>query len=610
MRFLALLSTFSLVAGAASAQCLNTAGGSPAGVTAWGFYPADDEGRSAPIDMLFGPAGFPMAGAAGPLTHAVVDSNGTLYLTSGGAAVGPVGYGPFDVDDLRGFTGDSPRVFPLWSDLEGPVAGWAINVDTSVPGAFKVNWIDVREYGSGGPDFSFSATLYATGVIDFSYGALPGLPNWAISTFAGVSIGGGVGTGLETSVDLTTNPDSGALGLLFQELDGSVPAFALRGVSLIPNGLGGYLSVVTCDAATHETYGVGCYTTQSSAYQLWTDMPSAKAALDGNGMLFAFNGVGYTATFVPGFAVTYVAPTGGATTLGVSDDGNFPITTSVPVPVPGGATAAWNVSVNGILTAAATANNAFDWTPTGVDLTNAGVAPNLAFYTWHDFNSAEVGSGPIQYEEIGGVLYVTWNGVECYGTPSPNVATWQFQVDLASGSVTMVWVSMNPATVAAASGDDTLVGITLAGPGPDAGSQLLSALPAIGADTAGLSLSAAPAPVINPSTLVTWTATNVPEFVPTSGVYLTTMFLSVNPLPGGIDLFFLGAPGCSAYIGTLDLDLGAQVTFAPTASWSLLFDNVNFAPGDVIAAQAISLNPLNPFGVTTSNGVRSTTQPQ
>jgi hypothetical protein len=116
---------------------------------------------------------------------------------------------------------------------------------------------------------------------------------------------------------------------------------------------------------------------------------------------------------------------------------------------------------------------------------------------------------------------------------------------------------------------------------------------------------------------VTYTANNLYEYIPTSGLYISTLFLSVNPNPAGFDLGVIGAPGCNAYILTLDLDLGGQLTFAPTASWSITYDNVNFAPGNAIAAQAISLitpfslpNGQNAFGMTVSNAVLSTTQLQ
>jgi hypothetical protein len=106
------------------------------------------------------------------------------------------------------------------------------------------------------------------------------------------------------------------------------------------------------------------------------------------------------------------------------------------------------------------------------------------------------------------------------------------------------------------------------------------------------------------------------EIVPGSGIYIGTMFLSVNPLPGGFDLtgILTTVPGCNAYIATLDLDLGGMLNIAPTLSWSLNYDNVNFAPGNVIGAQAVALFdgafPLlngESGGFLLSNGLLSTT---
>lgn len=134
-----------------------------------------------------------------------------------------------------------------------------------------------------------------------------------------------------------------------------------------------------------------------------------------------------------------------------------------------------------------------------------------------------------------------------------------------------------------------------------------------------LTLSAAPSPVINPSTLVTYTITNIPEYVPTSGVYLSTLFLSVNPLPGGFDLtgILTVMPGCNAYIATLDVNIGTAVTAAPTSAVPFTFAAPVFAPGNVIAAQAVALFdgtfPLpngETGGFVFSNGVLSTTQTQ
>lgn len=136
---------------------------------------------------------------------------------------------------------------------------------------------------------------------------------------------------------------------------------------------------------------------------------------------------------------------------------------------------------------------------------------------------------------------------------------------------------------------------------------------------APLTLSASPAPVLNPGTTVTYTITNVPEFVPGSGVRVSVLFFSLTPLPAGVDLVGLltTQPGCRIYLASLDVGSGGLVTAAPTATLPLTFAAPQFAPGNVIAAQAVALfDPAFPLangesgGFVVSNGLRSTMQLQ
>jgi len=76
-------------------------------------------------------------------------------------------------------------------------------------------------------------------------------------------------------------------------------------------------------------------------------------------------------------------------------------------------------------------------------------------------------------------------------------------------------------------------------------------------------------------------------------------------------------PGCKAYIATLDVNIGTALTFAPTSAVPFTFATPYFAPGNVIAAQAVALFdgtfPLvngETGGFVLSNGVKSTTQLQ
>jgi hypothetical protein len=636
-RLFASLSAAALLAATAHAQCPK---GVDAGLVNYdlldgyaSIYGASDEGISNPPIALTAFASFPMPGAVGTLDQLWVGSNGEVYLADSTLLLTePVDaalYGVSSAAELSGtIAGATARVVAMGADhQESGVAGaiWSVTVDQSVAGEVRITWIDIARYATPTDRFSFVCTLFANGNIRFDYGTT--IP--AATRYVGVSVGNLEPT--SGSQDLTTLPSSGATnGAIYQaftaatwDLNGSsvliVPNFTAGVENYSVSSVTAYTPPAVC--ASNVPYGFGCHSIPfpDSVYELFPDQPTAKAALDGNGLLFTRTALGYDASWLPGVAGgLYVAPTLAATSLTFADtdDGNVAFTPSAPIPVPGGTVATWNASVNGILTAAAVANNDSDYIPDGEYMTNA-FAPNLGFYTWHDFNVGEAGSGPVQIEEAGGILYVTWAAVEAYGTPSPNPATFQFQVNMTSGDVIIVWLTMDASTY----GGDTLIGCTLAGAGADPGSMVLAtALPiSMRPSIEPMSLSGSPAPVINPSTNVTYVAGNLPEFVPGSGIYLSTMFLSVNPNPGGFDLngILTTVAGCNAWIVTLDLDLGAQLTFAPTAMWTFTYDNVFFAPGNVIAAQAVSLFDTNfPLingeagGFRFSNGVLSTTQLQ
>lgn len=378
------------------------------------------------------------------------------------------------------------------------------------------------------------------------------------------------------------------------------------------------LQIRDLSAAYHQNYGTGCYSYNPDTTNLlsaFAGTPAAKATLDGNAMLFTPTGTGYVATWLPGVATAfYVAPTAAATIVANADDTTTTFATSVPVPVPGGTAAQWTVSSNGVLTAAGAGNQGTGFTAT---LAATATATGLAWYNWRDYNPAITNSGKVKTEEVGGVLYVTFDGVYEFGTTNP--ATFQWQVNLATGDVTMVWLSMAVTT----NTTTMVVGSTLAGAGPvPASVDFTTVTPFVMGPPVGLlplALSASPAPVINPSTTVTYTVGNIPEFVPGSGLYVSAVFLSVSPVPSGLDLTGLLAnvPGCRAYIGTLDLALGASVTTTPTFALPFTFSAPAFAPGTTIAAQAVALfDPAFPLangangGFVFSNGVLSVAQLQ
>ena len=378
------------------------------------------------------------------------------------------------------------------------------------------------------------------------------------------------------------------------------------------------LQIRDLSAAYHQNYGSGCYsfsTDPTNFMSAFAGTPAAKAALDGNALQFVPTGSGYAALWLPTVASTlYVAPTAAATIVADADDTTTTISSSVPVPIPGGATSQWTVSSNGVLTAGATGNQG---TAFAASLAATATATGLAWYNWRDYNPTLANSGKIKAEEVGGVLYVTFDGVYEFGTANP--ATFQWQIDMASGLVTVVWLNM----AVSANTTTMVVGSTLAGASSTPTSvNFATATPFLmgpPVTLAPMTLSAAPAPIINPSTNVTYTISNIPEFAPGSGLYLSSMFLSVTPLFGGIDLagILTQQPGCRAYLGTLDLDLGVTLTFASSVARPITFSVPTLSPGLSIAAQAVALfDPAFPLangeagGLVVSNGVLSVCQLQ
>lgn len=615
-RMLARLSAASLIAAAASAQCFESNFGTLIGSGDDSAFPSTTTAN--PMNITF-----PMGGTFAAYTHITVNTNGCAFLWN--AATGVVGAtatgysttAATQLSNLRGAVGGSPRIAPLWRDLNLVVAnGGGLWLNNTIPGKCVVTWANAVNFGTTTPIFTVQAQLFDTGEVKFFYS---GTAQSTAASIVGVSQGGGIAA--VAGVNLNPGPNSSATRLIFEQFAASAVDLQNTGLSFLPNGGGYDQSAAPCVPANNSNYGAGCYAVpaqpNSSVAQLFAGSPAAKAALDGNSMTFALSGGTYTASWNAGGASGFVAPGGGATTLvfADADDGNVAITSSLAVPIPGGSTVDWNVSVNGILTAGTVANNPGDFTPALADL---GTAPGLGFYTWRDWNVGEAGSGPIQTEEIGNVLYITWNNVEAYGTPSPNPGLWQYQVDMVSGDVTMVWVSFEAST----STSSVLVGGTLAGVSATPVSiSLATQLPVtLGPDvpaTVPMAISASPTPVstVGSGTLLNYALSNIPLACPSPApvFHFGVLMLSMGQDLAGTDLltgYMIDAPGCNLHIASLDVPIAfVDVVPSQTVGFGV---PAGVPSGFTFFAQAAALvcpytlpNGQNGAGITVSNGVRS-----
>ncbi len=359
-------------------------------------------------------------------------------------------------------------------------------------------------------------------------------------------------------------------------------------------GLGNFPSACT----ETQVVGQGCF---ASTYELFADAAAAHQALEGRAVRFELSGASYRVSWgldsylPPGPAAVpaFAAPT---------DDGEQVVTPSQPLPTPQGLQAQLRVHSNGLLAwgpGPSTFPGTISWAPSADAFLNGD---NGGIYAWHDFNENEPGSGRIVREErlVGGspVLLLTWHGVENYPNAPATVAnpsTIQFQLELATGTVTIVWHDVD-ADTSSAFGTAHLVGCTPGGPNADPGAVDFAAeLPLVTAATdAGVRLTGN-----TPHVGAAWVlaSAHVGPAAPLAFQVFGTM-----PVTPGLDLGLLGAPGCRAYQSA---DLGAfafpvnagagQFTVAVPANGALC--------GIVLHTQSVALTPDNALHLATSNGL-------
>lgn len=358
--------------------------------------------------------------------------------------------------------------------------------------------------------------------------------------------------------------------------------------------------------ATDKSFGTGCNLTQGSWYQHWMSNVTAAATLNGKSLSMIFTGNGYAVTS-PGTS-TWIPPSGTATLLPTSNN----LETVVTLPVgtsfthPTGVATQLYAHSNGYVSLGA--NNViplgYNYFPSPNGLLNATNA--IYAGAWKDYASNELNSGRVKHEQVGNLYVFTWDGVESFpGSTTAQVAnpsTFQMQFDLVTGDVHYIWQSIT-AVSGAQYYDAVLVGYSPGGPSLDTGPIDLNASPFPGfasfePEIAPLTLTSANPPTIgNPIALTT--SNNSPASFGAN-------FISYANFPApGLDLGFLGAPGCPLL---MDINNGfyAVVTdlIPGGLTHALLVPNDPLIVGFVGGSQTLWFDAgANLAGFTMSNGI-------
>lgn len=481
----------------------------------------------------------------------------------------------------------NPMLCPFYNDLNMIAGQGAVMVDNSAANRCVVTWSGAVQYQQTRV-FDFQMQIHSTGEVLFFYG-----PAMSLLTPTAGLVGMSPGSGAAVPPQSNFAAAPFVVGNTSYEIFSNAVNLDVVGQTLdfIPTGPNQYIVTKINCAASNSSYGVGCISSYTSFYE---NFVAGSLDLGGTSMTAINTGGQYTV--ISGLA-SYVAPSAAAVPLVLIDDSVVLQALAAPFNYLGGSTSSLSICSNGFVSVAP--GNTLAFTPVLATMLNA---PAGAYWGWHDYNPAAAGSGQVKFEESGGVAYITWDGVYDYGGTSPASAnTFQMQFDTNSGNVS--WVFQAPSGL----GNGYLVGYSPAGASEDGGGKDLSAVLAASFTTGAVDVpplvaSASPTPRLGAT--VQYQVTNVPV-----GTLLCVHLISFAQLNPGLDLGFIGAPTCNAYVvtaaGTSLLLFGA----APTFTSPITIPSQAFALGLTLYSQFASLSAgVNALGVMTSNGINSNIQ--
>jgi hypothetical protein len=540
-------------------------------------------------DTVFGiqPIGFTFPFGGSTYTDVHVCANGYVTLSNAGVPAPPAGDYTSSANEL---VAGAPRLCVLWHDLNLLAANNAGAYIDSTANRCTITWDNAVNFGQT-TRFQLQLQLFPTGEIRTFWSAAATndstFNSAAGAGLCGVSPGGGAALPVPTDLSQTnqtvdhtiyeTWPVQGQFDL------------AGRSMTLIPTSPGWVqLTTPWSNCAESTDFGAGCIGAADSFYER---MSPAGFDLSGTAWRLQRTTSGYQAS---SSTATFVAPSGTAAVIANGDDVSQSVQLAQAMPVPGGTTSQLAVSSNGQI-ALANIGNGAGFAPDPGNFLDYGQTAIAA--AWHDYNPAIAGSGKVLFEQVGTTAYVTWNDVYTYGTTSAD--RFQFQFDLASGNITVVYDLMAPA------GNPYLVGYSRGGlsPRPDQADLSVDLVAGIAvADTAviGLRLSTAGAPLLG-NTQFAYTVANVPNVLP-----LAFLFFGDQPAPG-IDLTLLGLPGCRGYTNANLTSATIPVALpAGTATQLLPIPTSTSLAGALLVTQAVAFSLQTPLNLVTSNGNRAT----
>lgn len=522
---------------------------------------------------------FPLGGTTYSDLH-VADKGYVLFSNAGVPA--PPSFVDLTATAAELFVGP-PAVAALWSDLQVLAAdNGMIYVDSS-PQRCVVTWQNVACFNGSSPPFTMQMQLFPSGEIWCFYdrGATNNSDPFVAAWQAGV-VGVTSGAAATSSVaDLSAGGTVTTAALAEEWLLANTFDLAGRGLAMIPTGAGWTFFQQT-GCAEARSYGDGCVRISDSVYETFDQ----GFDLSNTTITWVRTASGYLVT--TGLPSTLVPPTAAAQAVAAGQlDGEqfFPL----PQPMQIGSLVAtgFTVSTKGMVEVAFLPTGNIDFTPSGNELLDW---PRTVFACWRNYDQRLFGS--ITFEVIAGTAYVTWTAVPSLALGGPS--TFQFQFELASGTVRLVFGAVAPATAM----DKIVVGYSPFGgsfhvaPVDFSQPAFSTVIEDVGKKPLLLGVSGLP----RLGTTCQFEITGV-EALP-----LAALCFGDTAIEPGIDLSAIGMAGCHAYSNANLGSMPVPTSFG-SASVPFVIPNVPAFIGYAFTSQALTLSLQTSSSVVSSNGL-------